>query len=155
MSSKIKHLCQRLDSLARGKPNAAARSEVLEALKSKWEGVQVHAARALAAWADDESVQALRAWLEESRSKEAGWAVRGEAVKCLCSCTGPRDASWMLELYFSTEDRLVRHELLPLIDAVPVTAARERIEIEAKSSEPLRRDAATIARRRLSWRLDE
>ena len=78
--------CAHLDSLARSRPNRNARAEVEAALYSKWEGLQVHAGRALAAWGDRESVDALRDWLRISLEKPAGWSVTGEAVACLQGC---------------------------------------------------------------------
>lgn len=152
MTTDFKNLCARLEGLAHSRPDEERRREVEDALHSKWEGVQVWAGRVLAAWGGRRSIEALRGWLESARPKEAGWAVRGEAIRALCQCYEPEDVSWLLDLYFETSDRLLRHEFLPVITALPEAAVRKRINLEAKSPSPSRREAATIAARRLrSW----
>ncbi len=146
--------CAHLDSLARSRPNRNARAEVEAALHSKWEGLQVHAGRALAAWGDRESVDALRNWLCTSLGKPAGWSVTGEAVACLQRCCIADDASWILYIYFHASDRLARHSVLPLLDVVPVPVLEARIRIESEASDAARSEAASIAARRLSHRLE-
>ena len=133
MNVEINRECARLESLLHSRPNETARKEVEDALRSKWEGVQVWAGRVLAAWGGRRSIDALRGWLEVSLSKEAGWAIRGEAVRSLCQCYEPRDVPWLLDLYFSAADRLLRHEFSPVILALPEDVVRERIALEARS----------------------
>ncbi len=72
-------------------------------------------------------------------------------MKALCECYQAEDIPWLLDLYFKTEDRLRRHELLPLITALPQDAVRRRIKTELKSELRTRRDAASIATRRLEF----
>ena len=143
--------CLRLEALTHGQSTSKRRKEVHEALQSKWEGVQVWAGRVLASWGDRDSIDRLRDWLESSLAKETGWAIRGEAVKALCECYKPEDIPWLLDLYFKTEDRLRRYELLPLVTALPQDMVRRRIKTELKSELEARRDAATIAARRLEF----
>ena len=144
--------CEKLEALARSRPNVVARATVLAGLRSKWEGVQVHAGRALAAWADPESVSALRDWLIASLGKEAGWSVTSQAVKCVAQAHSPDDLPWMLDLYFSQPDRLKRHDLLPLTDCAPPVVLREFVSREAASGERHRVEAARVALRRLEAR---
>jgi len=153
MNVEINRECARLESLLHSRPNETARKEVEVALRSKWEGVQVWAGRVLAAWGGRRSVDALRGWLEVSLSKEAGWAIRGEAIRSLCQCYEPRDVPWLLDMYFSAADRLLRHEFSPVILALPEDVVRERIALEAGSQIETRREAATVATRMLdSWK---
>ena len=148
----LKAICARLESLSHSQPSEVHRREAEDALHSKWEGVQVWAGRCLAAWGGKRSVAALRAWLESTLTKEAGWAVRGEAIRALCQSYQAEDVDWLLDLYFETSDRLLRHEFLPVITALPDAKVRKRIAQEAKHADAARREAATIANRRLeSW----
>lgn len=151
MRVDLKNWCIRLESFTHGLPTSTRRKEVDEALRSKWEGVQVWAARVLASWGDRQSIDELRRWLESSLTKEAGWAVRGEAVNALCKCYKAEDIPWLLDMYFKTEDRLLRHELLPFVTALPHEVVRRRIKKELKSESELRQDSATIAKRRLEF----
>jgi hypothetical protein len=148
----LRAICARLESLMHVQPTGEDRVEVAEALHSKWEGVQVWAGRCLSAWGDDRSAQALRGWLESTLTKEAGWAVRGEAIRALCRCYRPQDVGWLLDLYFGATDHLLRHEFLAAITELPLAKVRRRIARESRHPDPERREAADIAGRRLgSW----
>jgi len=147
--------CRKLEALARSRPNAKTRAAVLAGLQSKWEGVQVHAGRVLAAWADPESVSALREWLVSSLKKEAGWSVVGQAVEFLRKAHSPGDLLWMLDIFFSQTDELKRHDLLPLTDCAPPGVLRERAAREIKSGDPNRAEAARVALTRLNSRETE
>ena len=142
-------LCSRLERLAVKRPTQQARRDVEAALTHKWEGVQVHAGRVLASWGGRRSIDALRQWLVSSMGKEGDSALRAEAVKALCRCFEPRDATWMLDLYFEARGIFIRHQLLPFVTAVPRDQAERRIAIERDSTSETRRAAATVAGRRL------
>jgi hypothetical protein len=149
VNSKTNDACARLEALLYSRPTETTREEVEQALMSKWEGEQVWAGRVLAAWGGRRSIEALRRWLEGAMAKEAGWAVRGEAIRALCQCYQPRDASWMLDMYFDAPSALVRHELLPVVDALPEEVVHQRIEMERRAGVPSRVEAAVRALRRL------
>ncbi len=141
----INDRCDRLKSLVSVKPNDQVREEVNRELHSKWEGVQVCAGRVLATWGDRQSIGALRDWLQSSLKKKSGWAVRGQAIQFLCQCYQSDDVNWLLDLYFEQENRLIRHELLPLIVALPEPAVRRRILAESHSNIDSKIEAAEIA----------
>jgi hypothetical protein len=71
MSLDLKTQCEHLAALGTKPPSASARRELEEALHSKWEGVQVTAARVLAAWGDAASLVAVRSLLVEVSAKPA------------------------------------------------------------------------------------
>ena len=150
--SDLDRACRRLDELAALPATAPSRQEVLEALGSKWEGVQVHAGRALAAWGGRESIDRLREWLDRSLDKAAGRSVRGEAVRCLRRACDSSDAPWLLDYFFSAASPAERHEFFPFFDLTPLNVLRERIAVESQSSQQSRRDAARVATRRLRER---
>jgi hypothetical protein len=125
---------------------------VEDALGSKWEGVQVWAGRVLASWGDRQSIDLLRDWLHRALGKEAGWTLRGEAVRSLCQCYQREDIPWLLDLYFEAEDPLQRHEFSPFIIALPEADVRHRIQTEMKGESKPRKAAAQAATRMLqSW----
>jgi hypothetical protein len=148
----VRKWCDQLATHLHSRPNATARREVEDGLRSKWEGVQVWAGRVLANWGDRGSIDLLRDWLEGLLKKEAAWTVRGEAVRALCQCYKPADVPWMLDLYFGADDPLLRHEFGPFILVLPEDDVRKRIQREAQSASAVRRDAAKIASRILQYR---
>ncbi len=87
-----------------------------EALSSKWEGTQAHAIKALAAWGDRDSIEAIRDFLAAAFEREFSWAVRGVAIRALAPIISQDDASWIGELCRSRSSGLERHELRPLIE---------------------------------------
>jgi hypothetical protein len=151
MNIEINDRCARLKSLLHSKPNDLLREEVEHAVHSKWEGIQVCAGRVLANWGDRRSIESLREWLRSTLHKKSGWAVRGQAIRLLCQCYQSDDIHWLLDLYFEEENRLLRHEFLPLVIALPESAVRKRIILESRSEIDRRREAAEIAATRLDW----
>jgi hypothetical protein len=144
----IDELCAQLADLARSRPNRPGRAMAISCLDSKWEGVQVHAGRALGAWGDAESVAALRSWVERCLQKEAGWSVLGEAAACMASHVSPQHVQWALDLYFGEDDRVKRHSLLALLEHVPRSTLAARADVERASGCARREEAAEVAKRR-------
>jgi hypothetical protein len=100
------------------------RDLVNQALSSKWEGTQAQAIKALAAWGDRDSIEAIRGYLVTAYDRKYGWAVRGVAIRALASVIGPEDAGWIGELCRSRASGLERHELRPLIERVETLQKR-------------------------------
>jgi HEAT repeat protein len=141
----LRKTCERLKQLGRRKPTIEARREVEEALRSKWEGMQSAALHALGDWGDRRSVDLLREWLQEAFQRKYGWGIRGVAVKALARCVREEDVPWVLETYFGLRGVLRKHELLWLVMALPVPRARDRLLLEAQSSNRDNRQAAMKA----------
>lgn len=123
----LRTVTERLRSLAGRRPTPQQRIEVYAALSNKWEGVQATAARVLARWGDRESVEQLRHLLVRCFDREAGWGIRGVVVRALRPVVTEEDVGWVLDLYFSLQGWLPKHELLWLVAALPPAAARERL----------------------------
>jgi HEAT repeat protein len=124
---ELRAVTERLRSLGAKRPTPEARSEVVAALSSKWEGVQAVAAEVLAGWGDRECVGHLRQFLIRCFEREYGWAIRGVVVRALRRVVSEEDAGWVLDLYFSPPGLLPKHELLWLVAALPLAAARGRL----------------------------
>lgn len=123
----LREVTSRLRQLEAKRPLPEYRAEVAAALSSKWEGVQAVAAEVLGRWGDRESVESLRRFLLGSFDREAGWAIRGVVIRALRPNVTAEDVGWILDLYFSLEGWLFKHELLLLVTALPAAEARERL----------------------------
>jgi HEAT repeat protein len=89
--------------------------------------VQAVAAEVLAGWGHRECVDHLRPFLIRCFEREHGWAIRGVVVRALRNVVTEADAGWVLELYFSLQGWLPKHELLWLVTSLPPATARERL----------------------------
>jgi HEAT repeat protein len=134
-----------LRALGSGPPSPAAWAEVEGYLHSKWQGLQAVAAQVLAGWGDHAAVAPLRALLLRSYQQEHWWTIRHVAALALRACVDERDAGWLLDHYFGLRGVLAKHELLWLVAALPVAAARCRLLAEARSRDRDKRQAAMKA----------
>ncbi len=117
MSVDLNALCSRLDGFGRNRPNEKARIEVEQGLSSKWEGVQVTAARTLAAWGDERSLSLIRELLVKMSRKEAAWATTGALSNALAPRLAESDLDWVFDLFLSKARRDNRYALIPLFEA--------------------------------------
>jgi HEAT repeat protein len=116
----------RLRQLGTKRPTRETRAEVVAALSSKWEGVQAVAVEVLGGWGDRQCIDCLRQFLIDGFNREAGWGIRGVAVRALRRVTQD-DVDWVLDLCFSLYGSRPKHELLWLVVALPPQTARERL----------------------------
>jgi hypothetical protein len=139
MTFDLRSECARLAKLGQRRPSASARKELEEALASKWEGLQVTAARSLAAWGDEKSVAAIRALLETLAQKPAHWASTGAVADALKPLLRASDAEWVLQLCFERSNRHNRFALYSLLAGLPyqatLTELQARIESGGNSKE--------------------
>lgn len=117
MAVDLNAVCSRLDELGRRRPNGKSRAEVEEALSSKWEGVQVSAARTLAAWGDERSLSLVRGLLERLSRRKAAWAAAGALANALAPRLKPTDLDWVFKLFLRMARRDNRYALIPLFEA--------------------------------------
>jgi hypothetical protein len=141
----LKVECRRLRELGRSQPTEESRRIATEALRSKFESIQVEGGKLLGRWGGREAVASLREWLGRTCQKPKSHAVLGQAAKALAQCVGPQDAEWILDLYFSRPKSSDAYFLLPLICSLPWKAWRSRVTTEAKSPSVVRRRAAALA----------
>ena len=126
-------------------------NEVTAALESKFEGIQVVAARVLATWGGRAAVETLRPWLVKLCDRPDSFHARGAAAKVLAQCVEAQDTEWVLDLYFGLPDALLKHDLLPLIEVLPPDRVRPRVLTEARSPEAINRQAALKAVARIRF----
>jgi HEAT repeat protein len=141
----LKAYAVHLRSLGELPPTPERRAEVAEALRHKREGIQSVAAQVLGRWGGRESLKAIREWLGGSFARENGWSIRGVAVKQLAQLVETKDVEWVLELYFGQEDRLSKHELLPLVLVLDPEAARRELTARLRDPDWANRQAAVKA----------
>jgi hypothetical protein len=101
---------ERLKFLASQPETAIARSEVLLAFSSKWDGVRVNAAKVLGHWGGSANMASLlQKYAEVDRYGE-----RSGIRKALCLAVSNEDASWLIDCCFEPGqvDRACAIELL-------------------------------------------
>jgi hypothetical protein len=144
-------LCSRLTKLGGRKPDDASRAEVEEALHSKWEGVQVTAARALAMWGDARSLYLVQQLLVEVSQKPARWAAAGALVRALAPHLTSADLPWIVDLFVRVARRDVRFCLVPLFEALEPRVAIPMLEVELAKATGLTAFDLRVALRRVEW----
>jgi hypothetical protein len=122
----------RLANLA---PSPRRRAVVAAALDSKWEGIQSAGLKVLGAWGGRGSIGRLKSFLQDAFQREAGWSIRGVAIRNLAPLLDGSDAEWVLQLYFSLPTLTAKHEILPLVLQLPAAAARRRLVAELRNQD--------------------
>lgn len=141
----IAELTRQIRECADAPPSPHRRALVREALQSKWEGVQSVAIQTLGAWGDSDSRALLRETIERLDEREHGWSIGGVAVRALAECISDDDADWALDRLFALDGVLAKHAFLPVVLALPLHSARERLLEEASSPRRDDRQAAMKA----------
>src|SRR5688572_9828844 len=116
--------CERIERLGDDPPSEEARAEVERALESKWEGVQVTAARTLSQWGDRRSVGAIRVLLAQLAKKSARWSAAGAVVDALRPHLSATDIDWVLSLCLKESNRHNRSTLMTLLLGLPPQETR-------------------------------
>jgi hypothetical protein len=133
---------RRLRDLATAPPTPEVRSDVMQSLHSKWEGIQAVAAKVLGAWGDPQSKAGLRQWFLEAIDRPLGWSVRSVAARELARLMTADDTEWVLDLYFGTNDAVLHHPLLRLAASLPAVPAKEAVIAKARTGNASERLAA-------------
>jgi hypothetical protein len=119
MSFDLKIERDRLLHLAATGDSPATRAALVDALHSKWEGIQITAARALANWGDESSLAEIKQVLLETASKDRRQSAIQELADCLSPHICENDMPWVLDLYLSQSKRTNRYSLLGLFRNLP------------------------------------
>jgi hypothetical protein len=136
---------KRLRQLGAEGPTPEGWNEVRRALHSKWEGLQACGCRTLSDWGGREAVSELRSFLSAACRRGAGPAVLRAAIHSLVRCVTAEDAAWVLDEVFTTPGIMEQRELLPLVRALPLESARERLVAESHSADRNSRELAMKA----------
>ena len=124
----LREQCDHLLRISSRGKNPVSHAELHEAIHSKWEGVQITAARGLARWGDDESVDAIKALLHEFSSKGAHWAATGAVADVLAPLLHEGDIPWVLDLFFESSNRHNRSFLTQLFNNLPPKVALQEVQ---------------------------
>lgn len=142
---QIGDLTRKVRECAEAPRSERCRGLVEEALTSKWEGVQSVALQVLGGWGDAQSRALLRSAIEQLDGREAGFSIRGVAVRAVAACITGDDAGWALDRLFALDGGLAKHTFLPVILALPVDSTQARLLAEAFSPNRDDRQAAMKA----------
>jgi hypothetical protein len=124
----LREECDRISALGRRKPTDGSRKEVADALSSKWEGLQVTAAKALSAWGDKASVDLIRKSLIDFSKKPAHWAAAGAVADALKPHMRSDDVEWVLDLCLKHSNPHNRFALFGLLAVLPPKATVAALE---------------------------
>lgn len=108
---------QALRELGARPPNAAARAALEEALASKWDGLNVIAARALCQWGDATSIARVRTALETLLADSRYRSPCGAIARTLMPHLGPADLQWAIDLLLEGAHRSNRFFARDLFEA--------------------------------------
>ncbi len=97
---KLKETVGRLRFLGSYPPTENNRSEVINALNSKWDGVVSVAIQVLCNWNDSYSMDAVRRWLMEPDNKKSD-SVQAVFYKHLKADYRESNYGWLLDFYFA------------------------------------------------------
>ena len=98
----LRAICGELNRIGLRPVTPKAHAKVQEALSSKWEGVQIAAAKTLSQWGDDESSQALRNLLDSVAAKPGRQSAALAIAKLLGPQLKPSDLDWVVDLYITS-----------------------------------------------------
>lgn len=109
----------RLSVLSTKKPKTIYIQEVEEALQSKYEWIQVCAAKTLGAWGDARSQEKLKTFLTTLSKLRARWGAITAAVDALSPHLSSSDIPWVVNLALRESTPANRHVIFNLFSALP------------------------------------
>jgi hypothetical protein len=119
----LRPLVTHLESVARSRPNAQARVQVVEALSSKWDSIQVLAVKALCTWGDQESIDSAKAAIVRLAAKDSRWASAGAMGLAIAPHLRSSDAPWIID----TLSRRAHPDNIPSLRVLTDTPARSEL----------------------------
>jgi hypothetical protein len=148
MSLDFQATAKRLAELAETSPTPEGRKEVSEVALSKWEGLQVAAARTLCTWGDEDSLRTVRELLErlsQDRQRHSSILAVGRALSRSLKL---QDLDWVLALYFEKANPHNRIWLSQLLVATPreptLKALEARIDVRGYDQTEVRDAIAAV-----------
>lgn len=139
--NELHAIAQRLKEFGKKKPDAAARREVMEALQAKAHGIRINAAKVLAVWGDNESIEGLKGLLAEyvAQTQDRFRADLPILIKLLIPHVEKLDRAWAIELYFSAYDVKAESYLRDLLYAFPFKATASALAARYRSGKNVER----------------
>ena len=134
MAIDLREECDSLSQLKHRRKDPRARQRLLDALSSKWDGVQVTAAEVLLEWGDKQSVQAVRELLPKVASQPVRWSTTNALARQLAHhLQAEEDLDWAVEVFLNAhaDNRFV---LTSLFEPFPARAVLSRLEQELPGS---------------------
>ncbi len=127
MPSDLRAICEELRQIGFRGETPKGRDKLEEALSSKWDGVQVAAAKVLSQWGDPRSLRSLKVLLSTLAAKPSrsggAWAV----ARLLTMHLQPSDLDWAIELFIHQSRSDNRNALHILFEAFAPHEVRRRL----------------------------
>ncbi len=105
----------------------ASRNRIEEALASKWDGVQVEAAKVLSQWGDPSSLDALRDLLISLAAKPRRVSAVAAVQTALSPHLKPSDLNWVIDLFIHRSHASSRWILASLFHAFAPNEVRRQL----------------------------
>jgi hypothetical protein len=129
MPTDLKQERDRLLELARRGEDPDARAELLAALQSKWEGLQLTAARALMKRPDPVSTAAVKELLVGIAATQGRFSACSILADALAPHLRGEDIPWVMDLFFGSSRRANRRSMTELFRHLPKGAVLEAIRL--------------------------
>jgi hypothetical protein len=127
MPKYLHAICEELRQLGLRPETLAARKKLEEALSSKWDGVQVAAAKSLSRWGDPRSVHSLKELLVAVAGKPGRQSTTHGVVKSLCPHLQPSDLDWLIDVFINRSRADNRLWIGGLFEAFAPNEVRRRL----------------------------
>ena len=151
MPNDLRAICEELRLIGLRPATRESREKLEEALLSKWDGVQVAAARALSQWGDPRSLRALKELLVAVAAKPVRWSITGAVAKLLTPHLQPTDLDWVIDVFIHRSRADNRFMLASLFETFAPNEVRKRLAAQTLHGGKAERSVrAAIAR--AEWR---
>ena len=140
MPNDLHAICEELRQIGLNPETPAARAKLEKALSSKWDGVQVAAAKALSRWGDQRSVRSLKELLSLVASKPNRNSTTHGVVKALYPHIKSSDLDWVIDVFVRGSRADNRGWIAMLFGAFPANEVRRRLAAEKLHGGKLERD---------------
>lgn len=147
MATDLHLICEELREVGLHPATRAAREKIAGALSSKWDGVQVAAAKALSQWGDPLSINTLRDLLVAVAAKPNRSSTVHAVTMALYPHMQPSDLDWVLDLFIHRTRPGNRLHVAGLFEAFAPNLVRGRLAAMLDDAHGAKRDLrAAISR---------
>jgi len=151
MPCDLRVICEELRQIGMQEESPVGGEKLNEALLSKWDGVRVSAAKALARWGDARSVRDLKELLTDVAADPRRVSMTGAVASLLTPHLQHQDLDWAIDLFVDRSRRRNRPFVGWLFRAFPPNEVRDRLKAQKLHGGTAERDVKAqiaIAERR-------
>jgi hypothetical protein len=128
--SDLHAICEELRRIGLRPETPARREKLDQALLSKWDGVQVAAAKALSRWGDARSLRNLKELLADVAGKPVRWSTTDAVARLLTPHLQPSDLDWVIDIFIHRSRAENRFAVARLFEAFAPHEFRGRLSAQ-------------------------